>query len=108
MDVISWVLIIAIAAVCIGAIIAITVKIKKMTPEERKMVLIVYLKGAVAWAEKEIVEHGKGAEKLEKVEEYFESNASWFLKLLLKIMGKDSLVELIEIALKEVKDSFGK
>ena len=70
--------------------------------------LVTYLKGAVALAEKEIVGSSKGKEKLAMVEKYFNKNAPWFLKILLGIFGKENLQELIELALKEVKESFVK
>ena len=78
-----------------------------MKPEERKKVLITYLKGLVALAEQEILGNKKGEEKLKMVEDYFNKNAPWFSKLLLILMGKDSLKELIEVALAEIKKSFG-
>lgn len=82
-------------------------KVVKMQPEERKKLLITYLKGLVAQAEQHIGS-GHGAEKLAEVEKYFQEKAPFLYKMCLRLVGKDSLKELIEIALKEIKDSFEK
>lgn len=82
------------------------IKIVKMSPADRKKVLVTYIKGAVALAEREIGK-GNGAAKLEQVEEYFKKNASWFLKIILMITGKNNLKDLIEAALAEIKEDFG-
>lgn len=84
------------------------VKFCKMSPEEKKQVLITYLKGLVAFAESQIVEHGKGAEKLQLVENTFKKKAPFIYKLLLKAVGVNSLRDLIEVALKEIKRDFEK
>ena len=106
-DVIMWIIIGVVGAGVLAFVICNIVKISKMKPEERKKVLITYLKGLVALAEQEILGNKKGEEKLKMVEDYFNKNAPWFLKLLLILMGKDNLKELIEVALAEIKKSFG-
>ena len=106
-DVIMWIIIGVARDGVLAFVIYNIVKISKMKPEERKKVLITYLKGLVALAEQEILGNKKGEEKLKMVEDYFNKNAPWFLKLLLILMGKDSLKELIEVALAEIKKSFG-
>jgi hypothetical protein len=92
--------------VVIGYVVYKTVKIVRMSPEERKKTLIVYIKGVVAAAERELGA-GQGAVKLEQVEAYFNKNAGWFLKILLVITKTENLKDLIETALKEIKEDFG-
>lgn len=107
-DIIMWIIIGVVAVAALAFLIYYIIKIAKLPPEKRKELLVTYLKGAVALAEKEIVGSSKGKEKLAMVEEYFNKNAPWFLKILLGIFGKENLQELIELALKEVKESFVK
>jgi len=78
-----------------------------MSPEERRKTLITYLQGIVALVEKEIGS-GHGAEKLKEAEEYFKRTAPMIYKILLSIVGKDTLSGLIEEALKNVKEGFAK
>lgn len=82
------------------------VKIAKMSNDEKRKVLITYLQGAVALAEKEIGA-GKGDEKLASVEKYFNEKAPMFYKIILRIAGAGDLKGLIEEALKDIKQSFG-
>lgn len=105
-DIIMWIIIGVVGAAVLAFLIYWIVKICKMKPAERKKLLVTYLKGAVAAAEKEIGA-GHGEDKLKEVEDYFNAHASWFLKILLLITGKDNLKELIDLALKEIKESFG-
>lgn len=107
-DKIFLIILIAVIAIVVIAAIIFVVKIVKMKPEERTTLLKTYLKGAIAWAEQEFVGSGRGAEKIEAVEKYFNEHASWFLKIVLKLTGKGSLRELIEEGLSELKDSFNK
>ena len=102
-----WIIIGVVGAAVLAFIIYWIIKICKMKPEDRKKLLLTYLKGLVAMAEKEIGA-GHGDAKLQEVEDYFAKHAGWFLKILLLISGKDSLKDLIEQALKEVKESFEK
>ena len=105
-EVIMWIIIGVVLAAILGVVIYFIVKIAKMSPEQRKELLLNFLKGAVVAAE-EYIGSGKGEEKLAYVEDYFNKHASWFLKILLTISGKDSLKDLIELALSAVKTSFG-
>lgn len=106
-NVIMWIIIGLIAAGLLAFIIYNIVKIAKMSPEDRKKTIITYLKGAIALAEQEIVGTKRGEERLAMVEDYFNKNASWFLKILLALCGKETLKECIELGLTEIKKSFG-
>ena len=111
MDTEKIVLYISLGIICLCLITALIVKIVKlfkMPKEEREKVIKTYLKGVIMLAEEEIVGTERGEERLAMVEEYFNKNAPWFLKILLGIFGKENLQELIELALKEVKESFVK
>ena len=105
-DIIMWIIIGVVCAAILGFVVYLIVRICKMSSEDRKELLLNFLKGAVVAAE-EYIGSGHGDEKLEYVEEYFNKNAPWFLKILLTIFGKDSLKGLIEEALTAVKNSFG-
>lgn len=102
----DWIALGVVIAIVLGVIIYYTVKIVKMTPEDRKKKIVTYLKGVVALAEQELGS-GQGEAKLEEVEAYFNKNAPILLKVLLFLTGKDSLKDLIEQALSEIKESFG-
>ena len=94
---------------CIGALaylIVNIVKFSKMKPEERKEMVVTYLKGLVTYAEKKLGS-GKGAEKLKLVEDMFKK-APLIYKMLLKAIGVNDIKELIEVALAEVKRDFVK
>lgn len=106
-DIIMWIIFAAIWIAVLAVVIYYIIKICKMGADERKELLLTWLKGAVAAAEQEIGA-GHGAEKLREVEEYFNAHAGWFLKILLRLSGKDTLDDLIEQALKEIKNSFEK
>lgn len=106
-DIIMWSIIGAVAVIALAILVVLIIKVCKMKPEERKKMIVVYLKGLVAWAEQEIGA-GHGEEKIKAVEDYFNKHASWFLKILLTLTGKDNLKELIELALSEVKEAFEK
>lgn len=105
-DIVMWIIVGLIAALILGVVIYYIVKICKMKPEDRKALILNFLKGAVVAAE-EYIGKGHGQEKLAYVEEYFKKKAPWFLKVLFAITGKDSLDDLIEEALKAVKENFG-
>lgn len=106
-NIILWIIIGILGVAIIGFIAIKVIKIVNMTPEERKKLLLTYLKGLVALAEKEIGS-GHGAEKLELVEKFFKEKAPFVYKASLMIFGKENLKELIEEALKEIKESFEK
>ena len=111
MDTEKIVLYIALGIICLCLITALIVKIVKlckMPKEERTKLLKTYLKGVIAWAEQEFAGSGRGAEKIEAVEKYFKEHASWLLKIVLKLSGKENLRELIEEGLKELKENFEK
>ena len=106
-DIIMWVIIGIVCAAILAFVIYLIVRICKMKPEERKELLLNFLKGAVVAAE-EYIGSGHGDEKLQYVEEYFKKKAPWFLKILFMISGQDTLKGLIEEALEAVEGSFGK
>lgn len=83
------------------------IKIAKMPKEERRELLKTYLKGLVAEAEK-IIGAGYGDVKLAQVEEWFNKKAPMIYKIILTLLGKDNLKDLIEDALKEIKENFEK
>ena len=85
-EVIMWIIIGVVLAAILGVVIYFIVKIAKMSPEQRKELLLNFLKGAVVAAE-EYIGSGNGEEKLAYVEDYFNKHASWFLKILLAISG---------------------
>lgn len=106
-NIILWIIIGILGVVILGFIAIKTIKIIRMKPEERKKLLVTYLKGLVAFAEQEIG-GGHGAEKLELVEKFFKEKAPFIYKASLMALGKENLKELIEEALKEIKKSFEK
>ena len=106
-DIIMWTIIGVVCAAILAFVIYLIVRICKMKPEERKELLLNFLKGAVVAAE-EYIGSGHGDEKLQYVEEYFNKKAPWFLKILFAISGQNDLKGLIEEALDAVEGSFGK
>lgn len=106
MDYISYITLgIVILIILIVAIINI-IKFLKLSKGEKKRLILSYIKGLVALAEHEIGA-GHGAEKLMKVEKFFNTKAPIFYKCLLKSLNKNSLQELIEEALSQIKEDFG-
>ena len=106
-DIIMWIIIGVVCAAILAFVIYLIVRICKMKPEKRKELLLNFLKGAVVAAE-EYIGSGHGDEKLAYVEDYFNKNAPWFLKVLFVISGQKDLKGLIEEALDAVEGSFGK
>ena len=106
-DIIMWIIIGVVGAAILAFLIYLIVRICKMKPEERKELLLNFLKGAVVAAE-QYIGSGHGEEKLQYVEDYFNKKAPWFLKILFLISGQDNLKDLIEEALDAVEGSFGK
>lgn len=106
-EVVMWVIIGVLAAVILGYVAYKVIMIVKMNPEGRKQTLVTYLKGLVALAEQE-VGAGHGAEKLALVEKWFQEKAPFAYKVALSIFGKKNLKDLIEEALKQIKESFEK
>lgn len=106
-DISLWIIIGILAIVIIGYIIVNIVKITRLSEEEKKQAIVAYLIPLVTAAES-FIGSGHGADKLELVETWFKEKAPVFYKILLFIVGKENLKDLIEGALKEVKENFGK
>lgn len=106
-DVGMWIIIAVLAVIILGYVIYKAVVIFKMSPEDRKRLLVTYLMGLVSLAE-QLLGSGHGAEKLALVEELFKKKAPFIYRVSLMIFGKNNLKELIELALTEVKNNFGK
>lgn len=101
--------VIGIIAVCLLVfVITWIIKFCKMSKEEKIKTLKTYLKGLVSLAEQEIIGTKKGEEKMKMVEDYFNKKAPFIYKMILSVLGKENLKEIIEEALKEIKDSFEK
>lgn len=83
------------------------VKFCKMSKDDKRKFLLTYLAGLVTMAEDKIGA-GHGAEKLAEVENYFNTHAGPYYKMILKVFGKENLKGLIEEALKLVKKNFEK
>ena len=91
----------------LGYVIFELVKFFKMSKEEKRKTIVSYLVGLVTMAEEKIGS-GHGEEKLAEVERYFKENAGLFYKTILKVFCKENLKDLIEEALRMVKNNFGK
>ena len=106
-DIIMYIILGIIGAGILAFLIYNIIKIAKMPKEERKELLKIYLKGLVVEAEKAIGA-GHGDAKFAQVEEWFNKKAPMIYKIILMLLGKNNLKDLIEDALKEIKESFGK
>jgi len=106
-QIILWVVIGILAAAILGFVVIKVISIVKMSPEERRKVLVSYLVSLVNAAES-VIGSGHGKEKLEQVEKWFYEKAPFAYKIILKMVGKDNLKELIEEALKQIKENFEK
>ncbi len=82
-------------------------KFCKMPEDDKRKLLLTYLAGLVTMAEDKIGA-GHGAEKLAEVENYFNTHAGPYYKMILKAFGKENLKGLIEEALALVKKNFEK
>ena len=102
-DIVVWVIIGIVAAIALAAGIYYLIKFIRLSPEEKKKILIQFLLGLVDMAEIYFAEGGEGAEKLKWVEEQFKKTAPWFLKLLLMFTKSTDLRDLIEKALEIAK-----
>ena len=102
-----WV-ILAIIVIAIAAAAIYVVRIVKMSPEERKQLIMQWLIGAVTIAENAITENGAGVEKMEMVVSNFKKKAPLTCKIIMKITKTENLTDLIEKALETVKTSFEK
>ena len=83
------------------------IKFCKMSKDDKRKLLLAYLAGLVTMAEDKIGA-GHGAEKLAEVENYFNTYAGFFYKIILRVFGKENLKGLIEEALQLVKKNFEK
>ena len=100
---------------CIGAVVLVILlylalkiaKFCKMSKDDKRKLLLTYLAGLVTMAEDKIGA-GHGAEKLAEVENYFNTYAGIFYKIILRVFGKENLKDLIEEALRLVKKNFEK
>jgi hypothetical protein len=106
-DIIMYIILGVVGAAVLAFVVYKIIQIAKMKPEERKELIKTYLKGLVAEAEKQIGA-GNGDLKFAQVEEWFNKKAPMILKIVLSILGKENLKDLIEDALKEIKESFEK
>jgi hypothetical protein len=106
-DIVMYIILGVIGVAVLAFVIYKIVQIAKMKPEERKELIKTYLKGLIAEAEKQIGA-GNGDLKFAQVEEWFNKKAPMVLKIVLSILGKENLKDLIEDALKEIKESFEK
>lgn len=78
------------------------VKICKMSSSERQQLLISYLKEIIKSIQDELED--PNLLNLSEVEDYFKKNAPWLLKIILLITGKNNLSNLIEDAVKQIKE----
>ena len=106
-DISMWIIIGILGATIIGYLVYKIIYIVRLSPEERKNVLISYLVSLVNAAEGAIGS-GHGAEKLEQVEKWFKEKAPLAYKIILSLIGKENLKDLIEAALEEIKHNFEK
>ena len=83
------------------------IKFCKMSKDDKRKLLLTYLAGLVTMAEDKIGA-GHGAEKLAEVENYFNTHAGLFYKIILRALGKANLKGLIEEALQLVEKNFEK
>lgn len=106
-EVVMWIIIGALAAIIIGFVAYKIISILKTGDEEKKKIIISFLVGLVNSAEG-VIGSGHGKEKLEQVEKWFYEKAPFVYRIMLKILGKENLKQLIESALKQIKENFGK
>lgn len=106
-ETIIWILVAAVGAIVIGFVLYKAIGIIKMSSEERHKLIVSYLVTLVNSAEG-LIGAGHGKEKLEQVEKWFVEKAPLVYKIILKLLQKENLVDLIEEALKQIKDNFGK
>ena len=106
MGILDWILIIGIALILLATGGYYIVKIAKMSPEERKNLIVSLLIGMVTMAEQTIKEKGAGAQKLEMVISEFNKRAPILCKMIMKFTKTDSLTELIEKALEIAKNTW--
>ena len=106
-EVVMWVIIGVLAAIIVGFVAYKIISVFKLGDEDKKKLIVSFLVGLVNSAEGAIG-GGHGKEKLEQVEKWFYEKAPFVYKIILKILGKENLKDLIECALTEIKENFGK
>jgi F0F1-type ATP synthase assembly protein I len=102
--ILTWVVIAIVALAVVALLVWFCIKFFKMTPADRKELIVQFLVGLVTLAENTIVGSGKGQEKLAWVEQQFNATAPWFLKIVLLLTKTANLQELIELALEKAKN----
>lgn len=108
MSILDYIIIGIVAVVVIIAVIWFVIKIVRLTPEERKKLLITVLTGFVKLAENEF-KQGENNKKLNAVIKYFSEKSGIFNKILLLFTGgKKALPSLIAETVKQVQDTFRK
>ena len=98
-----WLVIGIIAVIAIALVVCFVIKFIKMSPADKKELLVQFLIGLVSIAETQIVGSKKGQEKIAWVEQEFNKTAPWFLKIVLKLANVGSLNELISAAVDKAK-----
>ena len=106
-NIVLYLVIAAIVIVSIGYLVYKFIKFLKLSNEDKRETIIIYLKGLVSMAEEKIGS-GNGKKKMEEVEKYFNEKAPFIYKAILKVIGVENFSDLVEEALKRVKDSFEK
>ena len=101
----EWIIIAIIAAIVVVVGAFYIMKIIKMSPEERKQLLIDWVMGAIVAAQNNFTEDGHNAEKFAQVEQYFKSKAPMLYKIILKITKGTNLKDVIETALTTIKET---
>lgn len=106
-ETVSLIAIIVLVAIIASFLTYKAIEIIRLSPEDKKKKLVSYLVALVNQAEG-FIGAGHGKEKLEQVEKWFDEKAPISYKIILKLLGKENLKGLIEDALKEIKENFGK
>lgn len=107
MDILGWIVFGILALGVLAYLIKNIISFTKLSEEDRKQLIIEFLRGLVVEAELLYTEHGMGKEKLTYVENMFSAKAPMAYKIFLKLIGGD-LDALIEKALADIKTGFEK
>jgi F0F1-type ATP synthase assembly protein I len=102
-EIMVWIIVGIVAAIVLALVVCFLIKFFKMSPADRKELIVQFLIGLVTIAEKTIVGSKKGQEKIAWVEEQFKATAPWFLKVVLALTKTANFQELAEIALNKAK-----
>lgn len=108
MTTLDWILISVLGAILLGVAIWKIVEFCKLTKEDKVEILKKWLVSAVVAAEAAITTPGAGQEKMKMVLDNFNKNAPVFCKIILATTKTINLEQLIEVVLKEIKESFEK